>query len=861
MKKKKKKGFTLVEMLAAIVIISILAFLIVPKISQLINKGKEAYYSALEKEIKVLAQDYYASNRKELPLNTNEYKILTASTMIKNGYIKEMFKDAESVACNNSFAVVANESNNNYDYISCLICDNYESSTERCQELKTEAGYINKIKQKHQVLTAITDEEINTLKDKIIAQTGVTRNDITLDLNYVDVNTLSGTGQYKFIYNVAPKGIYGYEGLIQVIDEIAPTIEGEFIYSEKGTTVDILSGLTITDNYYAESEITVNIAEIDTININTPGSYTVRVTATDPSGNETHKDIEVVIFDKIVTFSPNNSNWTNANVNVGMSLETLAGLTVSSWSYRIGTISSGSTSWEDLVVGVGTSMTQNLTTTGIKVIEVAVTYDNNETYVQTSGQYKIDKETPTCGSVTGQSTTWTKNNRLISVGCSAFSGCTQASYSNTFSSTTQVGTITISNNAGTSISCNVNAYVDKTLPECGNIVTSPVNASSSNWTNGQRQVTVSCSDEDSQCSSTTFTDTYTSDLTTSTITISDNASNTTTCNVPVYVDNVKPNCSLQVTTSGVSFLSKTDTNSLASYGMNKTGTAVYDSTSALVLETGTFYGYVQDVAGNTNSCSATLSSTTQKYTCYKSASTVYDNLACTSLNFSAAQSGSGCNSGYTYNSNTCTRDIATWVAMKRTCNMTANKWTKTTKTCTYNRSVCKCTGGSTFYSLANSGVCTRTCHSDATFTAAYYSETTATAANQTSCTPSTQYSSCSSTTSGNQNITCAITGWSGTWISSDHIQSSCTVGSAPVTCTLGTHDGRNYIYSCSAYTYNNYAGTIYCSKYACSSGSLSGSRCYLYGQSSCSSGWTSSLSSATCSSGTKLDDSYCYVIN
>ncbi len=628
MNKKKKKGFTLVEMLAAIVIISILAFLIVPKVSQLINKGKEAYYSALEKEIKVLAQDYYASNRKELPVNPNDYKILTASTMVKNGYIKEMFRDANSVACNNSFAVVANESNNNYDYISCLMCDNYESSTKRCQELKTEAVYIKKIKQPHQVLTPITDEVINTLKDKIKAHfTDVKRDDIILDLNYVDVNT---TGQYKFIYNVAPKGIHGYEGLIQVVDEEAPTIEGEFIYSEKGNAVDILSGITIKDNYYDESEITVTLAEIDTININTPGSYTVRVTATDPSGNEATKDIEVVVFDKIVTFSPNNSNWTNANVNVGMSLETLAGLTVSSWSYRIGTISSGSTSWEDLVVGVGTSMTQNLTTTGIKVIEVTVTYDNNETYVQTSGQYKIDKETPTCGSITGQSTTWTKNNRLISIGCSAFSGCTQTSYSNTFSSTTQVGTIAIANNAGTSISCNVNAYVDKTLPECGSIVTSPVNASNSNWTNGQRQVTVSCSDEGSQCSNATFTDTYTSSLTTSTITISDNATNTTTCEVPVYVDTVKPNCSLQVTTSGVSFASKTDNMAVSAYGMNKTGTAVYDSTSTLSLGTGTFYGYVKDAAGNNKNCSVTLQNTQTTYTCRRS---VYVSVFCQATNF------------------------------------------------------------------------------------------------------------------------------------------------------------------------------------------------------------------------------------
>ena len=88
-----------------------------------------------------------------------------------------------------------------------------------------------------------------------------------------------------------------------------------------------------------------------------------------------------------------------------------------------------------------------------------------------------------------------------------------------------------------------------------------------------------------------------------------------------FTDSSAPQCTLTVTTSGVSFNTKTDNVAVTSYGMNKTGTADYNSTTSLTLGTGTFYGYVKDAAGNKGSCSATLSSTTTEYT--KTSKTCY----------------------------------------------------------------------------------------------------------------------------------------------------------------------------------------------------------------------------------------------
>ena len=80
----------------------------------------------------------------------------------------------------------------------------------------------------------------------------------------------------------------------------------------------------------------------------------------------------------------------------------------------------------------------------------------------------VDKTKPSCGTQTPDvNKTWTKEERTISVPCSDGSnqsGCKQSTYSNTYSSTAQTGTITISDNANNTRDCPVDVYVDKTPP-------------------------------------------------------------------------------------------------------------------------------------------------------------------------------------------------------------------------------------------------------------------------------------------------------------------------------------------------------------------------------------------------------------
>lgn len=112
-----------------------------------------------------------------------------------------------------------------------------------------------------------------------------------------------------------------------------------------------------------------------------------------------------------------------------------------------------------------TTFTHTVTGSGARYLVITIT-DNAGNITKYPIKMYIDRNSPTCGTYSGGSTTWTKNNRTISVTCSdSFSGCTKASFSKTFSSTvaTDYAGITISDNAGNSTVCTAiqNIYVDK----------------------------------------------------------------------------------------------------------------------------------------------------------------------------------------------------------------------------------------------------------------------------------------------------------------------------------------------------------------------------------------------------------------
>ena len=90
---KNKRGFTLIELMAVVVIISLIAILTFPNIINQINKSKDANKSNINSVVIAAAKKYVADNPSEF--EENEY-CLSIDTLVSNDYVKEdIFKDSD----------------------------------------------------------------------------------------------------------------------------------------------------------------------------------------------------------------------------------------------------------------------------------------------------------------------------------------------------------------------------------------------------------------------------------------------------------------------------------------------------------------------------------------------------------------------------------------------------------------------------------------------------------------------------------------------------------------------------------------------------------------------------------------------
>lgn len=276
----------------------------------------------------------------------------------------------------------------------------------------------------------------------------------------------------------------------------------------------------------------------------------------------------------------------------------------------------------------------------------------------------VDKDAPSCGSITGASTSWTASDRNIRVSCSdSHSGCSQSSFSKTFNTSTKQGTIQIRDNVGNARNCSVNAYVDKTPPTCGS------NNGSTSWTNSSRTISVNCSDSQSGCSKSSFSQYFSSNTKTSSITIRDNVGHTTTCPVNVYIDKTSPTCGYNNGST-----SWTNSNRTVTVNCNDSGGSGCSSVSKTFSSTTkTSNITLRDGAGNSVSCGVNVYVDKTPPSCNGSSGTSTTwTRSDRNISVGCVDSDSGCKQGsfskyYNYTKKTDNITIYDWAGNSRNC--------------------------------------------------------------------------------------------------------------------------------------------------------------------------------------------------
>lgn len=532
-----KKGFTLVEILAAIVILGVLMSVAIVSVSRILSNSKEGFYDNLEDQLILAAKSYYSDHRTLLSQSVGQTRKVTIETLIKNNYLKRGdVVDYGKSECdtNASYVQVIKSSKKNFIYTVYLKCPAH--TIDHHEDIESELT----------VKVTLTEASpIENSKANIV----------------VSVNSLSAIGSYQY-------SIYKNGQIIYTSDSISGSgVEGEGINK------------SISLKKYV------------------PGAIKVVATAYDIYGNVKSDSASLSIYDKGLPSCGNqspsldlkdNGDWLNA---------------------------ANSTASRKISIRCVDSKTKCLSPSFSRTF----TSDVDESYVTILGKNNeeincpvtvmIDKTKPVCGTKS-ESTTWTNGTRNVSVKCGdATSGCVQASYSETFNDTNSKGKeiktkdITIKDKAGNSNSCAVNVYVDKKPPTCGTH-----NGSSTSWTASDRTITTGCNDSGSGCV-TQNPVTYNTTTKTKDVVIRDNAGNSTTCSVNVYVDKTNPTCTISKSTnSKVPSLTLTVNGSdsgsgVNSYSWSSSSSGFSSTTTKTITANGTYTAYVKDNVGHVGSCS------------------------------------------------------------------------------------------------------------------------------------------------------------------------------------------------------------------------------------------------------------------
>lgn len=129
---KNKKGFTLVELLAVIVILALILAIAVPTITVLLENSRLATYKNQKELLEKTATIYLASNTGLYPSNPGDSIFIKLTDLISNNYISNILDPKDMSMCNSltSGVRVTNVGLQNYSYEPILQCTNNKTDID-----------------------------------------------------------------------------------------------------------------------------------------------------------------------------------------------------------------------------------------------------------------------------------------------------------------------------------------------------------------------------------------------------------------------------------------------------------------------------------------------------------------------------------------------------------------------------------------------------------------------------------------------------------------------------------------------------------------------------------------------------------
>ena len=126
-----KKGFTLVEVLAVVVLLGIIITIFVPNTIKLVKQNNLKVYKIKEEELLRAAEDYANYDNSFNKPEIDETRYVTMTQLVNGGYMNVILDSTHGSECN-AFVKVTNNGSSEYDYDPCLICSEYKTDKPFC---------------------------------------------------------------------------------------------------------------------------------------------------------------------------------------------------------------------------------------------------------------------------------------------------------------------------------------------------------------------------------------------------------------------------------------------------------------------------------------------------------------------------------------------------------------------------------------------------------------------------------------------------------------------------------------------------------------------------------------------------------
>lgn len=286
-----KKGFTLVEIVATIILLGVIGLIITPVVSNSIKENRESLYKDQLKELEVAAEKWAYDNMDMLPSIDGESITINLLQLKQGGYLGLDIRDPRDneLLSNTDTTIKISFISNNYQY----------SVVTKTSDITTEVN-------KNAPIIVLNGEALEYVEiNDVYQEKGVTTKDqygntlTNVSIRYLksgtEVSSINTKDFYTYtiVYATESNGESAAVTRTLIVRDTTPpeiSFPGELtITTAEASSYDYLQDVIYTDN--SLKEVTVTVLNTST----TVGERFITYKAVDTSGNVTEKRRKVII--------------------------------------------------------------------------------------------------------------------------------------------------------------------------------------------------------------------------------------------------------------------------------------------------------------------------------------------------------------------------------------------------------------------------------------------------------------------------------------------------------------------------------------------------------------------------------------